>query len=126
MSPAAYHSGALIELGQKLRSLRLERGLTIRALAARMGVVPGTVVRLEKGDPGISLGVLSAALGVLGGEDTLCRLIGATAKAPQAVLPSPPAPPASPTRRVPSPQPHPVPPPPVRPRPRVAFDPCCD
>lgn len=65
---------ALSNLGDRFRECRQRRGLSIRRMAAAMGVVPGTIVRLEKGDPGISAGVLWAALAVLGIEHQFSRL----------------------------------------------------
>jgi transcriptional regulator with XRE-family HTH domain len=53
-------------LGARLRQARLRRRLTAVLFAERMGVSRDTLYRLEKGDPGISLGTYLRALRVLG------------------------------------------------------------
>lgn len=53
-------------LGERLRYARLRRRLTAVLFAERMGVSRDTLYRLEKGDPGISLGTYQRALRVLG------------------------------------------------------------
>ena len=53
-------------LGERLRHARLRRNLTTVIFAERMGVSRDTLHRLEKGDPGISLGTYLRALRVLG------------------------------------------------------------
>jgi transcriptional regulator with XRE-family HTH domain len=53
-------------LGERLRVARLRRRLTGVLFAERMGVSRDTLHRLEKGDPGISLGTYLRALRVLG------------------------------------------------------------
>ncbi|MFN0063234.1 MAG: helix-turn-helix domain-containing protein [Myxococcaceae bacterium] len=53
-------------LGDRLRHARLRRNLTSVLFAERMGVSRDTLHRLEKGEPGISLGTYLRALRVLG------------------------------------------------------------
>lgn len=53
-------------LGERLRLARLRRMLTTVLFAERMGVSRDTLHRLEKGDPGVSLGTYQRALRVLG------------------------------------------------------------
>ena len=53
-------------LGERMRHARLRRRLTSVLFAERMGVSRDTLHRLEKGDPGISLGTYLRALRVLG------------------------------------------------------------
>lgn len=53
-------------LGERLRYARLRRRLTSVLFAERMGVSRDTLHRLEKGDPGVSLGTYLRALRVLG------------------------------------------------------------
>ena len=53
-------------LGERLRLARLRRSLTGVLFAERMGVSRDTLHRLERGDPGISLGTYLRALRVLG------------------------------------------------------------
>jgi transcriptional regulator with XRE-family HTH domain len=56
----------MLALGERLRLARLRRNLTSVLVAERMGVSRDTLHRLEKGDPGVSLGVYFRALRVLG------------------------------------------------------------
>ena len=66
----------LTEVGQQIRLARKRRKMTMQDLAGRMFVTRKTLGRLEAGDPGVSLGVLAAALLALGLEDDLTRLAG--------------------------------------------------
>lgn len=54
-----------------MRHARLRRNLTSVLFAERMGVSRDTLHRLEKGDPGISLGTYLRALRVLGMDQDL-------------------------------------------------------
>ncbi|MGH2925971.1 MAG: helix-turn-helix transcriptional regulator [Solirubrobacterales bacterium] len=44
-------------LGSEIRQARIDRRWTVRELAERAGISPHTLLRVEKGDPGVSLGV---------------------------------------------------------------------
>lgn len=44
-------------------------------MAERMRVSPTTVTRLERGDPGVSIGVLMTALWLFGMQDRLATLV---------------------------------------------------
>lgn len=44
-------------LGAEIRQARVERQWTIRELADRADISTNTLMRLERGDPGVSLGV---------------------------------------------------------------------
>lgn len=57
---------ALQSLGGSIRRARLRRNLTIEDLAGRCDVGAQTISRLEKGDPGVAIGTVAAALSVLG------------------------------------------------------------
>jgi transcriptional regulator with XRE-family HTH domain len=59
-------SELLLRLGDRVAIARKRRGLTMDALAAKMFVSRKTLHRLEHGDPGVSLGVFSTALWILG------------------------------------------------------------
>ena len=61
-------------LGERIRTARLRRRLTVTEMAERMGVARPTLNRLERGDLAVGLGVLVRALGVLGLEDDLAKL----------------------------------------------------
>ena len=56
----------LVELGENLKLSRLRRNMSIRAIANRTGVSVNTVISLEKGLPGVSVGVLANVLHTLG------------------------------------------------------------
>ncbi|MCF8037980.1 MAG: helix-turn-helix domain-containing protein [Desulfohalobiaceae bacterium] len=64
----------LVQLGQRIRIARKRRRMTLQSLASRMFVDEKTLRRLEKGDPGVSLGVLLTALFCLDLENDLDRV----------------------------------------------------
>ncbi|WP_029557056.1 helix-turn-helix domain-containing protein [Xanthobacter sp. 91] len=66
---------ALKRLGNDVRGARLRRGIAVADLAARAGTSPSTIARLEKGDPGVGIGVLAGILVVLGLVERLADLI---------------------------------------------------
>ena len=57
---------ALRELGRDIRIARKKRRMPVAGFAVRMGVSQGTLLRLEKGDPGVSVGAVAMALLALG------------------------------------------------------------
>jgi len=58
-------------LGQDIATARTRRRIPQRLLAERMMVSLDTLQRLEKGHPGVSLGVVASALWALGLADRL-------------------------------------------------------
>ena len=56
----------LIEFGENLRLARLRSNLSIRIIAERVGVSVNTIVAVEKGAAGVSLGVVVNLLHALG------------------------------------------------------------
>ena len=66
---------SLTKFGSDLGTARKKRGLTILAVAERMGVSKNTYLRAEKGDPKVGLGVYAMALFVLGFGSPLGALI---------------------------------------------------
>jgi len=58
-------------MGDRLRAARLRRRVSQGEMAARVGVSRATIIRLERGDPNVAVGVLTRALGVLGLEADL-------------------------------------------------------
>ena len=64
----------LVQLGNRIRLARKRRKITLKTLADRMLVDEKTLRRLEKGDPGASLGVLATALFCLSMEEDLDKL----------------------------------------------------
>jgi transcriptional regulator with XRE-family HTH domain len=73
LPPAVKRS--LKEFGSDLAIARRKRGLTVLAVAQRMGVAKNTCLRAEKGDPKVGLGVYAMALFVLGFGSPLGTLI---------------------------------------------------
>ena len=55
----------LIESGRALRVARERRGLSIQKLADRVGVDPRRISELEKGAPGVSIGIFMQILSIL-------------------------------------------------------------
>lgn len=53
-------------LGQNLKTARVKRRISIKGFAERIGVSESTIIRLEKGDDGVSIGTLAMACLVLG------------------------------------------------------------
>lgn len=69
---------SLAKLGTDLATARRKRGLTVAAVAERMGVSKGTYLRVEKGDPSVMLGAYAMALFVLGFGDVLRDVVDAS------------------------------------------------
>lgn len=78
--PAPARDG-LAQLGRDLSLARRRRRIPVRRMAERMRVSPTTVTRLERGDPGVSLGVLMTALWLFGMQDRLTALVAPEADA---------------------------------------------
>lgn len=57
---------ALARLGEHLALARVRRKESQREWAARLGVSVPTLARLERGDPGVSAGILATALWMMG------------------------------------------------------------
>lgn len=57
---------ALRRLGNALQIARKKRRMTVEDFAERVGVAKGTIIRLEKGDAGVSIGTLAMAFLALG------------------------------------------------------------
>ncbi len=66
---------SLTQFGSDLATARRKRGLTVLAVAERMGVAKNTYLRAEKGDLKVGLGVYAMALFVLGFGEPLGTLI---------------------------------------------------
>lgn len=66
---------SLTDLGQNLRQARLSRRFSLAELATRADVSERTLIRLEKGDPGVGIGNLAAVLAGLGSPKGLAELI---------------------------------------------------
>jgi transcriptional regulator with XRE-family HTH domain len=61
-------------LGGRIRAARLRRRISQVEMAERMDVDRNTLMKLERGELTVGLGVLVRALGVLGLEDDLARI----------------------------------------------------
>lgn len=66
---------SLAKFGTDLNTARRKRNLTVQMMAERTGVAKSTYLRVEKGDPTVSLGVVAMALFVLGFGEPLGELI---------------------------------------------------
>ena len=69
--PAA---AALAELGENLAIARVRRKESQRLWAKRLGVSIPTLIRMERGDPGVSMGVYATALWMIGRVRALTEL----------------------------------------------------
>jgi transcriptional regulator with XRE-family HTH domain len=67
----------LAKLGENLRIGRKRRGLRIADLAQAAGCSQDTLRRLENGDPGVSLGVLTRVLEAIGCAQELASMMDA-------------------------------------------------
>jgi transcriptional regulator with XRE-family HTH domain len=69
MPPAAEQ--ALRALGENLAIARVRRRESQRAWAKRLGVSVPTLIRLERGDPGVGAGIYATALWLIGRASAL-------------------------------------------------------
>ena len=69
-----YTSEIIFRLGERIRIARKRRRFSSEAMAKKMFISRKTLFRLEKGDPGISLGVFASALWVLGLDKDLLKI----------------------------------------------------
>jgi transcriptional regulator with XRE-family HTH domain len=67
-------AAALAQLGADLAVARLRRKESLKTWAKRIGVSVPTLLRLEAGEPSVSLGVLATALWLIGREAALAAL----------------------------------------------------
>ena len=65
---------ALAQLGADLAVARLRRKESLKTWAKRLGVSVPTLLRLEAGEPSVSLGVLATALWLIGRDAALGNL----------------------------------------------------
>ena len=66
---------ALETLGAALKTARLKRRISIKSFAERIGMSESTVIRLEKGHEGVSIGTLAMACLVLGELDRISSFL---------------------------------------------------
>lgn len=67
----------LIKLGRDLRDARRKRRLTVAMMVERVGVSKATYLKVEKGDPSVSMGVYAMTLFTLGFSDALADIADA-------------------------------------------------
>src|SRR5215468_7651196 len=72
MPPAA--AAALRSLGENLAIARVRRRESQRAWARRLGVSVPTLIRMERGDPGVGAGIYATALWLMGRINALPEL----------------------------------------------------
>ena len=65
---------ALRKLGHDIRDARLRRRIPVSILAQRASISRMTLNKVEKGDPGVSLGIYATVLFVLGMTDRLADI----------------------------------------------------
>lgn len=65
---------AVRQLGERIKIARKRRALTMEEMASRMFITRKTLARLENGNPGVSIAVLTSALWVLGLEKDLLEI----------------------------------------------------
>ena len=65
----------LTKFGADLALARRKRRLTVAMMTERLGVAKSTYLRVEKGDPTVSMGVYAMALFALGFGDVLADLV---------------------------------------------------
>jgi hypothetical protein len=68
---------ALAKLGQDIRSARLRRRITTTTMAERAFITRMTLRKVERGDPGVSLGIYATVMFVLGLTQHLADLADA-------------------------------------------------
>jgi DNA-binding XRE family transcriptional regulator len=66
---------SLAKLGIDLATARKKRSLTTAMMAERLGVAKSTYLRVEKGDPTVSMGVYAMVLFVLGFGNALGEIV---------------------------------------------------
>jgi DNA-binding XRE family transcriptional regulator len=66
---------SLQKLGADLATARRKRNLTVLMMAERLAVAKTTYLKVEKGDPSVSMGVYAMALFVLGFGDALADIV---------------------------------------------------
>ena len=72
LPPAA--TQALRSLGENLAIARVRRRESQRAWAKRLGISVPTLIRMERGDPGVSAGIYATALWLMGRVNVLPTL----------------------------------------------------
>lgn len=64
----------LAKLGDNIKMARLRRDLSLRAVAQRAGISLNTVVAIENGEPGVSIGAIANVLHCLSLAEDISRV----------------------------------------------------
>jgi len=67
-------AAAIRKLGGDLAVARLRRGESLKVWAKRVGISVPTLMKLEAGDPGLSIGIIASALWLIGRDGELGTL----------------------------------------------------
>lgn len=67
-------SNAMEAMGAHLAVARVRRKQSLKAWAQRVGVTIPTLMRMEAGDPGVSIGIYATALWLIGRDGELARI----------------------------------------------------
>lgn len=70
----AESAAALVRLGDNLALARVRRKESQREWAGRIGVSVPTLIRMERGDPSVSMGIYATALWIMGRTQALGEL----------------------------------------------------
>jgi DNA-binding XRE family transcriptional regulator len=65
---------ALRKLGADIKDARRRRRIATRTMAQRASISPTTLAKLEKGDPGVQMGIYATVLFILGLSNRLAEL----------------------------------------------------
>lgn len=68
---------ALLRLGQDIRNARRRRRIQVRLMAERASISRATLLKVERGDPGVSMGIYCSVLFVLGMLDRVASVADA-------------------------------------------------
>lgn len=68
---------ALTKLGADIAIARKRRSLTTSMMAERIGVAKSTYLKIEKGDPSVSMGAFAMAFFALGFDEALSEILDA-------------------------------------------------
>ena len=69
---------ALLKLGKDIKDARRRRRLAMAIVAQRASISEPTLIRIERGDPKVSMGSYATVLFVMGMADRLADLVDAT------------------------------------------------
>ena len=69
---------SLAKLGSDIQDARKRRRIPVRVMAERALIAPGTLIKIERGDPGVAIGFYASVLFVLGMSDRLDEIVDAS------------------------------------------------